>query len=94
MSTTFVAVTRQFESSPELETEWVIGTANFSGGAFNPFPDGDLGSVPIDHFILHMEYILGAFEKAGDRLNTDKALSFWYLSKGAKLQGAEAVTWA
>jgi hypothetical protein len=94
MSTTFVAVSRPLEGFPEPVEEWVIGTVSFSGGEFNPFPDGSSGSVPIDHFILHMETMVGEFEEAGDRFNTDRALSFWYLSKGAKLQGARAVTWA
>ena len=97
MSTTFVAVARADEDSPELvpaeADQWVIGSVSFSGGEFNPFPDGSPGSVPIDHFILHMETLLGIFEEAGDGFNTTRALSFWYLSKGARLQGAQAVTW-
>jgi hypothetical protein len=95
MSVTFVAETRGFEGSPELETEWFIGTANFSGGAFNPFPDGGPGSVPIEHFIAHMSFLLDEMEAEGDAFfSHQKAMSFWLIAQGAQIQGAKAVSWA
>ena len=94
MSTTFTSQTTYHPGSPELEDQWYLGTVSFAGGAFNPFPDGDMGCVPIGHFILHMEHILAEFEELGDKLNARKAMSFWHVAKGAALQGAREVSWA
>jgi hypothetical protein len=94
MSTTFTTHTTFHPGSPELEFEWYLGTVSFAGGAFNPFPDGGWGTVPIGHFILNMEHILAEFEELGDQLNAAKAMSFWHIAKGASLQGARAVSWA